>query len=39
MIIKKSCKPISEALVDGRLGGQLAAVTLTAKDGKPVLEL
>ena len=31
--------PISEALVDGRLGSQLAAVTLTAKDGKPVLEL
>ena len=31
--------PISEALVDGRLGSQPAAVTLTAKDGKPVLEL
>ena len=31
--------PISDALVDGRLGSQPAAVTLTAKDGKPVLEL
>ena len=31
--------PISEALVDGRLGSQPATVTLTAKDGKPVLEL
>ena len=31
--------PISEALVDGRLGSQPAAVMLTAKDGKPVLEL
>ena len=31
--------PISDALVDGRLGSQPAAATLTAKDGKPVLEL
>ena len=31
--------PISDALVDGRLGSQPATVTLTAKDGKPVLEL
>ena len=31
--------PISDALVAGRLGSQPAAVTLTAKDGKPVLEL
>ena len=31
--------PISDALVDGRVGTQPATVTLTAKDGKPVLEL
>ena len=31
--------PISDALVDGRLGSEPAAVTVSAIDGKPVLEL
>ena len=30
--------PVSEALVEGHLGTAATTVTLTARDGKPVLE-
>ena len=30
--------PVSDALVEGRLGAAPTTVTLTARDGKPVLE-